>query len=139
MNPSKTYLFSEAELQEVSTDIIRQLPKPAIVLLQGQMGAGKTTLIKQLCKVLGVQESVSSPTYSLVNEYKGTTHTIFHFDLYRLKDADELLQIGFEDYLYQNAYVFIEWPQLAENLLPENCIQLQLEVEADKRRLTINA
>jgi tRNA threonylcarbamoyladenosine biosynthesis protein TsaE len=134
---TKTYLFSEHELESTAEVILAELPPASIVLINGQMGVGKTTLVKALCKKLGVKESVSSPTYALVNEYQGSTHKIFHFDLYRLKDEEELLNIGFEDYLYQKAYVFIEWPQLAQAFLPETIVTMQLEVIEQKRQLTL--
>ncbi len=137
MIKTKTYLFSEHELESTAESILAELPPASIVLINGQMGAGKTTLVKALCKKLSVQEHISSPTYALVNEYQGITHKIFHFDLYRLKDEEELLNIGFEEYLYQNAYVFIEWPQLAQSFLPEVIVNIQLEIIEQKRQLTL--
>lgn len=137
MKKTESYLFSESELPLISQLQLTNWPKPCIVLLEGQMGAGKTTLVKQLCKDLGVNEGVSSPTYSIVNEYKGNPFTIFHFDLYRLKSEDELFDLGFEDYLYQHAYLFIEWPQLALNFLPMDVIHLQLNVVAQQRELIV--
>jgi tRNA threonylcarbamoyladenosine biosynthesis protein TsaE len=132
---NKTYLFSEHEIAIVAKSILEAIPKPSIILLEGQMGAGKTTLIKQLCEALGVEDGVSSPTYAIVNDYQGKEFRVFHFDLYRLKDDMELLDLGFEEYLYQNAYVFIEWPQLAMPFLPNDCVKLQLKIENDKRQL----
>ncbi len=137
MKKTESYLFSENELPLISRLQLTNWPKPCIVLLEGSMGAGKTTLVKQLCKDLGVSEGVSSPTYAIVNEYKGEAFTIFHFDLYRLKSEEELFNLGFEDYLYQQAYLFIEWPQLALNFLPVDVIRLQLNVVAQQRELIV--
>lgn len=88
--------------------------KERVFLFDAQMGAGKTTFIKSLCSYLGVIDNMSSPTYSIVNEYRtNSNEKIFHFDLYRLKNSEELLNIGFEDYLGEDFYKFIEWPELA--------------------------
>jgi tRNA threonylcarbamoyladenosine biosynthesis protein TsaE len=99
-----------------------------IWLLQGGMGAGKTTLVKHLCRELGVSASVQSPTFSLVNEYltdRGSS--VFHFDLYRLKNTRELLEIGIEEYLDSGNYCFIEWPEIGGELWPEDAFTLVLE------------
>lgn len=94
-------------------------------LFKAEMGTGKTTLIKALVKALGCNDTVSSPTFSLVNEYKTETETIYHFDLYRIENENELYDFGIEDYLNSNAYLFIEWPKLAENLInPYNSITI---------------
>ncbi|MDG5491642.1 tRNA (adenosine(37)-N6)-threonylcarbamoyltransferase complex ATPase subunit type 1 TsaE [Psychroserpens sp. SPM9] len=96
------------------------------ILFYGDIGAGKTTLIKSLVKLLGSSEDVSSPTFSIVNEYMLDDSSIYHFDLYRIKDEEEALNFGIEDYLYTSNWVFIEWPDHAKNLLPEdvNCIEI---------------
>ncbi|MEM5564813.1 tRNA (adenosine(37)-N6)-threonylcarbamoyltransferase complex ATPase subunit type 1 TsaE [Psychroserpens sp. AS72] len=90
------------------------------LLFYGNMGAGKTTLIKSLVKVLGSDDDVSSPTFSIVNDYRAKDCSIYHFDLYRINDEEEALNFGFEDYLYTSNWVFIEWPQNAQNLMPED-------------------
>jgi tRNA threonylcarbamoyladenosine biosynthesis protein TsaE len=110
---------------------------PSVVLLTGEMGAGKTTLMKALCKKLGAKDEVSSPTFSLVNEYKTASGKIYHFDLYRLKKASELPDMGFEEYLDSGQWCFIEWPQIAEPLLPKNAISLTIEVEEDIRKISV--
>lgn len=88
-----------------------------IFLFKSEMGTGKTTLIKALVKLLGIDDSVSSPTFSLVNEYQSSTNTVYHFDLYRVETESELYDFGIEDYLNNEAYLFIEWPELVEPLL----------------------
>ncbi|WP_055445877.1 tRNA (adenosine(37)-N6)-threonylcarbamoyltransferase complex ATPase subunit type 1 TsaE [Lacinutrix mariniflava] len=102
-------------------------------LFEAEMGAGKTTLIKALVKALGCNDTVSSPTFSLVNEYKTETKTIYHFDLYRVEDESELYDFGIEDYLNSNAYLFIEWPELTKNLVDDyNCITIVLKNETSR-------
>lgn len=102
-------------------------------LFKAEMGTGKTTLIKALVQALGGNDTVSSPTFSLVNEYHSKTETIFHFDLYRVETVDELYDFGIEEYFNTNAYLFIEWPELLEDLIPEyNTISIKLK--SDKSR-----
>ncbi len=98
-------------------DKIKQEPLP--ILFEGEMGAGKTTLIKAMVKALDSQDRVSSPTFSLVNEYHSQSGPIFHFDFYRINHEEEAYDIGFEEYLNQDSWCFIEWPQKITNLLPE--------------------
>lgn len=102
----------------------------------GEMGAGKTTFIKALCKVLGVKDEVTSPTFTLINEYSGAGQTaICHADLYRLESQRELMEIGLEEYLYGSHICFIEWPQLSLDLLPEGSIKLTIEVVEELSRV----
>ena len=92
------------------------------------MGAGKTTFINALCAELGVMDNTSSPTFSLVNEYQGAQETIYHFDFYRLKDEEEALDMGYEEYFYSDAYCFVEWPEKIPNLLPADARTVAIEV-----------
>ncbi|MCL4136359.1 UNVERIFIED_CONTAM: hypothetical protein GTU68_057822 [Idotea baltica] len=101
------------------------------------MGVGKTTLIKALVKVLGSNDDVQSPTYAIVNEYQGIDSAIYHFDLYRINDLEELYNFGFEDYLNENDWIFIEWPELVSDILPENVLHVWLELNDDKTRKII--
>lgn len=95
----------------------------------GEIGAGKTTFIQAICRQLGVQEAVVSPTFALVNEYPASSgELIYHLDLYRLKNAQEALDIGIEDMLYDENYCLIEWPELIEALLPEDVVRIKLEI-----------
>ena len=105
--------------------------------LIGSNGSGKTTLIKELCKILGSQDHFSSPTYSIVNEYVYPGGKLFHFDLYRLKNLNELLDIGFEDYLYSGQYCFIEWPELAKDLINSDYVKIHLNDYGSKRLIGI--
>ena len=106
-----------------------------IFLFYGEMGAGKTTFIKSLCDILLVKDSVSSPTFSLVNEYVSGEESMYHFDFYRIKKETEALDMGYEDYLYSGNYCFIEWPQKIENLLPEKFVEVNLRVISNGERM----
>src|ERR1700748_2366003 len=106
-----------------------------IFLFYGDMGAGKTTFIKSLCESLGVKEVVTSPTFSIVNEYRGDTGKIFHFDFYRLKNQSEALDMGYEEYFYSGNHCFIEWPEKIPDLLPPHYIQVNIKVENNNERL----
>ena len=122
--------YGLAELEKVSSYILENSSSNTFLLF-GEMGVGKTTLIKTLVKTLGSQDIVSSPTYSLVNEYKTGNTLIFHFDFYRIKSIEEVYDIGFEDYLSQDAYIIIEWPEMMEELWPENYTKVQLSLGED--------
>jgi tRNA threonylcarbamoyladenosine biosynthesis protein TsaE len=122
-------------LSKVAQQIIQLNEK--IILFDAPMGAGKTTLIKELCKQLGSKDNFSSPTYQLVNEYVFPKGKIYHFDLYRLKSINELIDLGFEDYLSQSAnYCFIEWPAFAEEFLQTNFVKVQIKLQENIRQLT---
>ncbi|NOX85487.1 MAG: tRNA (adenosine(37)-N6)-threonylcarbamoyltransferase complex ATPase subunit type 1 TsaE [Chlorobi bacterium] len=124
------------DLHVISEKILSELENERIFALYGKMGAGKTTLIKEFCQVLGVDEVVSSPTFAIVNEYTGRdSHSVFHFDFYRIKKIEEVFDIGYEEYVYGGHYCFIEWPELIDNLLPESFVRIDIEVEADDRRV----
>ena len=106
------------------------------------MGTGKTTFIKSLCEELGVEDTINSPTFAIVNEYEDReANTIFHFDFYRIKSIAEVYNMGYEEYFYSNAYCFIEWPELVEELLPEEHIRVDITEGDDGARtikVTIN-
>ena len=127
-------VFSLDQIQEVAEQILAQKPKK-IILFNGEMGVGKTTLIKQLCKSLGVQDATSSPTFSLVNEYYTSDNQIvYHFDFYRLNKETEALDMGVDDYLYSGNWCFIEWSEKIANLLPEETSIVTIELLADGKR-----
>lgn len=102
-----------------------------VFAFQGELGAGKTTLIKAFCGELGVQAGTSSPSYNIVNEYRtAKNETVYHFDLFRLKDVAELEGIGFSEYLDSGHYCFVEWPELAKRMLPINAVNIRMRIGA---------
>ena len=126
--------YKIAELPKIAKTILEKASSKN-VLFYGEMGAGKTTLIKQLIKQLDVNDTVNSPTFSLVNEYfSATEETIFHFDFYRIQNETEALDIGIEDYFYKNAWCLIEWPQNVENLLPLRRTEIHISVLDENTR-----
>ena len=128
---------SQSELQGLAKKILESFGDQKIILLDAPMGAGKTTLIKELCSGLGSADNFSSPTYSIVNEYQYPGGKIFHFDLYRLKDLNELYDIGIEEYLDSGHYCFIEWPELIENMININYNKIEIEVKENIRYLRV--
>ncbi len=107
-----------------------------VVTFTGEMGAGKTTFIRRFCEWLGVEENVSSPTFSLVNEYRGVDHArVFHFDLYRLKSPAEALEIGVEEYFHSGDWCLVEWPEKAIYLIPEHRVDVRILVDRSDRIL----
>lgn len=123
------------ELGNVSEALLRLGADTPVWLFEGQMGAGKTTLIKALCSHLGVTTHVQSPTFSLVNEYDAEGRTIYHFDFYRINDETEALDMGVEEYFDSGDLCFVEWPQKIENLWPLNYMQLHLEADETGMRI----
>ncbi|GAB1855608.1 tRNA (adenosine(37)-N6)-threonylcarbamoyltransferase complex ATPase subunit type 1 TsaE [Flavobacteriaceae bacterium MHTCC 0001] len=115
INLKITYALSD--IDNVAQALIKQL-NSKIILLKGNMGVGKTTLIKAIAKVLGSKDEVSSPTFSIVNEYKVNEGVLYHFDLYRLNSIEEAYDFGIEEYLYSNEWVVVEWPDIIKPLLP---------------------
>jgi tRNA threonylcarbamoyladenosine biosynthesis protein TsaE len=121
-------VFSLEEIDTVAQLILQQNPNK-VVLFNGNMGVGKTTLIKKMTQNLGVRENTSSPTFSLVNEYQTIDNQIvYHFDCYRLKTEIEALDMGIDDYLYSGNWCFIEWPEKIESLIPEKCSTVNIEI-----------
>ncbi|WP_406824741.1 tRNA (adenosine(37)-N6)-threonylcarbamoyltransferase complex ATPase subunit type 1 TsaE [Pedobacter sp. KACC 23697] len=106
-----------------------------VFIFEGDMGAGKTTFIKTFCAALGVTDVVSSPTYSIVNEYDSPNGSVFHFDFYRIKDIYEAYDLGYEEYFYGGGICLIEWPERVGELLPESFIKVEISVLDENRRL----
>lgn len=125
------------QTENVAAKILKQSNSKNI-LFSGLLGAGKTTLIKELVKQLGVKDQVSSPTFSLVNEYDGKNASVYHFDFYRIENEEEAYDLGFEDYLDDFHFIFIEWPEKIPNLWPEHYSLIQIETNGfDSRTLTL--
>jgi tRNA threonylcarbamoyladenosine biosynthesis protein TsaE len=130
-----TITFSIEQLAEVAQQIIDQNPNK-VILFNGEMGVGKTTLIKQLCKTLGVNDATSSPTFSLVNEYQTSDNQIvYHFDFYRLNKETEALDMGVDDYLYSGNWCFIEWSEKIASLIPQQHTVITIELLSNGERL----
>lgn len=131
-------IFSLDEIDSIAKKILSENPQK-VILFNGNMGVGKTTLIKALAKNLGVNDVTSSPTFSLVNEYQANNNELlFHFDVYRLKNETEALDMGIEEYLYSGNWCFIEWAEKIQNLIPNEHSIISIELLNDgKRKLTL--
>lgn len=134
----KEYTISINGLEDypkAAQDFIRLLDKGNVFAFYGKMGSGKTTLIKSICDELGVKDTINSPTFAIVNEYEDRDgRSIFHFDFYRIKSLDEVYNMGYEEYVYGSGICFMEWPELIEELLPEDCIKVYIEENNDGTR-----
>ena len=128
--------INQEGLSDAARTFIENIGEHRVVAFYGAMGAGKTTFIKALCEELGVGEPVTSPTFAIVNEYQAqNSSTIYHFDFYRIKRLEEAYDMGFEDYLYSGHLCLIEWPELIEDLLPDDALRVRIAVEADGSRI----
>ena len=123
-------------IQEAAREFIGQMGDDTVFAFYGKMGAGKTTFIKALCKELGVEDEVNSPTFAIINEYRSetTAELIYHFDFYRIKKLEEVYDLGYEDYFYSGALCFIEWPELVEELLPLDAKKITITENSDGSR-----
>jgi len=124
------------KLPEIAKKLIERFPGERVFAFYGKMGAGKTTFIQSVCKVLGSDDTVTSPTFALINEYNSSSNgSIFHFDFYRIKNLEEVFDLGYEDYLYGESYCLIEWPELIEALLPDNIVRVTIVADNDGTRV----
>ena len=133
-------LFAEnlEQLNSIANQILDYTSNHKKFAFYGEMGVGKTTLIKALSLQLGVLDAVSSPTFSIVNEYQADENTkIYHFDFYRIEDEKEAYDMGYEEYFFSNAYCFIEWPEKIPNLIEEDMVKIKMSVEGNKRRIEV--
>ncbi len=122
-------------INEAAKEFLEANENVTVIAFSGELGAGKTTFIQALCRVLGVSTEVNSPTFSLVNEYfAGDGSSIYHFDLYRIDDPSELFDIGYEEYFFSGDRCFIEWPEKASHLIPENALAAEIIVATDGSR-----
>lgn len=126
---------SQEDLKSAARQLLEFAAEEKIFLFEGDMGAGKTTFIKVICEVLGVEDLVSSPTFSIVNEYLSKDGKIYHFDFYRIKDLQEAYDIGYEEYFYSGDRCLIEWPERIALLIPEHHMNVDIQVAGPEQRL----
>lgn len=127
--------FSLEEIGRAAGDFIKAISEQKIIALHGQMGAGKTTFVHAVCETLGVKDSVSSPTFSIINEYRSAQGTIYHIDLYRLKDENEAIAAGVEECLYSGNLCLVEWPEITPGLFPDNTVHCYLTITGNNERM----
>lgn len=133
-------VHTEQELEGAAQVLLGDFKNNRVFIFSGELGVGKTTFIKYICKALGVKAGISSPTFSLVNEYESSGGSVvYHFDFYRIKDVQEAYDIGYEEYFYSGNYCFIEWPEKIPGLVPPDAVEIKIEVKNDgERELWIN-
>lgn len=122
------------KLGETANDLIKLSGACRVWLIDGEMGSGKTTLIKAICERLGVEDNVTSPTFSIINEYKSVAEPVYHFDFYRVNSLKEALQAGVEDFFYSGHYCFIEWPEIILPILPRQYLNVSIEEGTGENR-----
>ncbi|MGD2034385.1 MAG: tRNA (adenosine(37)-N6)-threonylcarbamoyltransferase complex ATPase subunit type 1 TsaE [Bacteroidales bacterium] len=130
------FVYALTDIARVADEFLTVADENRHFAFYGNMGAGKTTFITAICKILGVQDLVSSPSFAIIHEYSlGNGEQVFHFDFYRIKKSDELLEIGFYEYCNANSYCFIEWPEKGEDLIPGDFIKVRLEEMSERKRM----
>jgi len=133
-------IFKLGEIDQMAKTFLANTVHHKVFALHGEMGAGKTTFVHAVCNAFGVKDTIGSPTFSIINQYQtNTAETIYHIDLYRLKDEEEAIQTGVEDCLYSGDYCFVEWPGRAPGIFPDKTLYVTiLAVNNDTRKLIIN-
>lgn len=133
----KITISSIDTIRSAAREFIENMGQGHVFAFYGKMGGGKTTFIKAICEELGVDDVITSPTFAIVNEYHSskTGNAIYHFDFYRIKKLDEVYDMGYEDYFYGSALCFLEWPELVEEILPENTVKVRITEQEDGSRL----
>ncbi len=121
-------------IRAAAREFIQNMGDAHVFAFYGKMGAGKTTFVKAICEELGVEDVITSPTFAIINEYEGN-ETIYHFDFYRIKKLEEVYDMGYEDYFYSGALCFIEWPELIEEILPDDAVRVSITEQQDGSRL----
>ena len=122
-------------IADAARQFVDAMGENKVFAMFGPMGVGKTTFVKAVCEILGVEATITSPTFAIVNEYRTNTgDQIFHFDFYRIRKVEEVYDMGYEDYVYSGAVCFLEWPELIEELLPEDAVRVTLSEEEDGTR-----
>ncbi len=121
-------------IHESAKEFISHVGKHRVFAFYGKMGAGKTTFVKAICEELGVEDVITSPTFAIINEYEGD-ETIYHFDFYRIKKLEEVYDMGYEDYFYSGALCFIEWPELIEEILPDDAVRVSITEQENGSRV----
>ncbi len=121
-------------IRAAAQEFIKNMGEARVFAFYGKMGAGKTTFVKAICEELGVEDVITSPTFAIINEYEGD-ETIYHFDFYRIKKLEEVYDMGYEDYFYSGALCFIEWPELIEEILPDDAVRVSITEQQDGSRL----
>ena len=123
-------------IREAAREFINHIGDHRVFAFYGKMGAGKTTFVKAICEELGVEDVITSPTFAIINEYtQPNGESLYHFDFYRIKKLEEVYDMGYEDYFYSGALCFIEWPELIEDVLPDDAVRVNIEEQADGSRL----
>jgi len=126
-------ISSEEDLVPAAEKLLETFPGKKVFAFYGKMGAGKTTFIKVIAKALGSVDVVQSPSFAIINEYKTNTRgSIYHFDFYRIRKTEEVYDIGYEDYIYSGSYCFVEWPEIVEDLLPEDIVKVKISGEGQR-------
>lgn len=124
-------------IAEAAKEFVREMGDATVFAFYGEMGAGKTTFIKEICKILGVEDQITSPTFAIVNEYRSATtaELIYHFDFYRVENIEEVYDFGYEDYFYSGAICFIEWPERVGSLLPKDVVTVSVKELVNGERI----
>lgn len=122
-------------IHETAEEFVRGMGDNTVFALHGKMGAGKTTFIKAICEKLGVEDTINSPTFAIINEYRSNSgELVYHFDFYRINKQEEAFDLGYEDYFYSGSLCFIEWPEKIEDLLPHDTIHVTITEQEDGSR-----